>query len=408
MATSTPLEPSLSAPERTRDETVLHWGAALGALVLGTAMVAGVALLHGGRTVVVDGGIGATWDATYRFYEAAWLVAAAAVVVTAVFVHADSSRPSPLSWAALAVAVLAWVSTVPSWWEVVGREAPLPFFDVSTRLVPVWMVMAGASALAGRAWHRWLAVLTVVTGVGLLLLYWVPLVGTGMPTVWAVAFAVALVVGPHPRAAAAADPGAVTAASTPGSATISPRRTGRWYRTPSDAIRLLSGVGPPVAVAVTFLIGYATVSQGTDAPTGDTNFTWMPMGVIVVCGLAALIGLAALSVQTARGAAINASLFWLSTVWLYPAGFVEDGFPESAKAMMVVLSVLSLLPTAIVWGWAALSDDTPKQRPPSPHPRAVSSPHPRAVSRRSAPSTHWPPTGPGGAERPSPRGSSRE
>ena len=270
------------------------------------------------------------------------------------------------------------------------------------------MVMAGASALAGHAWHRWLAVLTVLTGVGLLLLYWVPFLGTGMPTVWAIAFAVAHVVGPHPRAAPAGQSGVAMATSTSGLPTRPPRRTGRWYRTPSGAIRLLSGVGPPVAVAATFLIGYGTVSQGTEAPTGDSSFTWMPMGVIVVCGLAAVIGLAALSVQTARGAAVSASLFWLGTVWLYPAGFVEDGFPQSAKAMMVFLSVLSLLPTGIVCGWAALGDAAPEQGPPLPHPRAVSSQRPRAPSRRSTPSTHWPPTGPGTAERPPPPGSSRE
>jgi hypothetical protein len=396
-------------------------------LVLGPTIAAAVALSSGGRTVVVDNGSGVAWDATYQVFAATSLAAAAAVVVTAVFVHADSSRPSVLSWAALAVAVLAWVLALPLWWEVVGRDAPIPFLGGSTGLVPVWMVMTGVSALAERRWHRWLAVLTVLTGIGLLFLSWVPLLGGGMPAVWAVAFAVAQVVGPHPRAgvASAAEAGAATAMSTSGHATISPGRTGRWYRTPSGAIRLLSGVGPPVAVAATFLFGWVTVSQGTEAPTGDTSFTWMPMGVIAVCGLATLIGFAALSVQTARAAAVSASLFWLSTVWLYPAGFVEDGFPQSAKGMMIFLSVLSLLPTAVVCWWAALGDDTPEQRPSwphpradssqprrwvsPPHPRADSSQHPRAVSRRSTPSTHWPPAGPGAPEEgPTSRGSSRE
>jgi hypothetical protein len=107
---------------------------------------------------------------------------------------------------------------------------------------------------------------------------------------------------------------------------------------------------------VTFLLGYLDVSQWPEAPSGDTSFTWMPAGTIVVCGVVALVGLAALAARTARAAAACSAVFWLGAAWLYPAAFVEDGFPQSAKSLMVVLSVLSLLPTAIVWGWAALGD----------------------------------------------------
>ena len=361
MATLTPLpQQSLPAPARGRDESVLHWGAAIGALVLASALVADVTAFYLGMTPELEGWLGEerAWDAADRFSAVTVLVAASAVVVTAVFVLADSSPPGVLSWVALAVAVLAWVSAVPFWWEVAGREAPLPVSGGTTPLVLLWMVLTGAAALAGGVWHRWLGVLTIVTGAWLFLFYWVPFLGMGALAAWAVIFAVAQVIGPHPAPGVGpvGTAAGATAVTIPGHGPSTTAEQGRWYRAPGTSIRLLSGVAPPVAVAITFLLGWQVVSQWPEAPSGDTSFAWMPAGAIMVCGVVGLVGLAALAVRTARAAAACSTLFWLSTVWLYPAAFVADGFPQSAKSVMVWLSVLSLLPTAIVWLWAAFGD----------------------------------------------------
>ncbi len=375
MATLTPLnQQSLSAPERGRDDARLHWGAALGALVLASATVGSVVGLFLQGAVFLDDwlGQGVAWEVTYRFTAATSLVAAAAVAVTAMFVLADTAPLRVLSWAAVAVAVLAWLSATPWWWEVAGGYAPFWFPVDSTQLVAVWLVLVGADAWGGGTWHRWLGAVTVLAGVAAGVGVMLGFMGVVAVNVWAVVFAVAQLAGPHPAAGAGPAGKAVgaTAASTPGHDTGVTARTGRWQRTPGAFVRLLSGVGPPVAVAITFLIGWQAVSQWPEAPSGDTSFAWMPGGTIIVCGLAALVGLAVLAVRTARAAVACSTVFWLSTAWLYPAAFVEDGFPQSAKATMVGLSMISLLPTAIVWGWAAFGH-APAAPPSAQHPRAV-------------------------------------
>ena len=375
MATLTPLgQQSLSAPERGRDEARLHWGAAVGALVLASAMVGSLVGLFLQGALFLDDWLGpdVAWEVTYRFSAATALVAAAAVVVTAMFVLADTAPLRVLSWAALAVAVLAWLSAAPWWWEVAGGNAPFWFPVDSTQLVAVWLVLVGADALGGGTWHRWLGAVTVLAGVAAGVGVMLGFMGVVAVNAWAVVFAAAQLAGPHPAAGAgpAGKASGTTAASTPGHDTGTTAETGRWHRTPGTFIRLLSGVGPPVAVAATFLMGWQAVSQWPEAPSGDTSFAWMPGGTIIVCGIVALVGLAALAVRTARAAAACSTVFWLSTAWLYPAAFVEDGFPQSAKATMVGLSVLSLLPTAIVWGWAAFGD-APAGPPSARPPRAI-------------------------------------
>ena len=135
--------------------------------------------------------------------------------------------------------------------------------------------------------------------------------------------------------------------------------TGRWSRRPDVALRLLGGVGPPVAVAVCFLLGWNEVSTWPEAPTGDTDFTWMPV-VAIVIGLGyAAVGFLALGART------TGWLLELSTaLWVVPAAMLflgaftsGDGFPASAFSLMTGLALASLLPTLVVAGWAAFGAD---------------------------------------------------
>lgn len=145
----------------------------------------------------------------------------------------------------------------------------------------------------------------------------------------------------------------MSATTTPASSRA--HTTGRWSRRPGLGVRLLGGVGPPVAVAGTFLLGWNEVSTWPEAPTGDTNFTWMPMGAVVIGLGFATVGLLALGVPTAgRLCALSTALWVVPAAMLFLGAFSSgDGFPASASALMTGWALASLLPTLVVAGWAA-------------------------------------------------------
>lgn len=161
----------------------------------------------------------------------------------------------------------------------------------------------------------------------------------------------------------------MTATTTPGSNSAVPET--RWTRRPDIGIRLLAGPAPPLAIATTFLVAWSVVASWPDAPQGDTNFAWMPAGVIVVCVGAALAGLAALAARTGAQVLGLAVFFWLApAALLFPAAFVGDGFPTSAAGLMIGCAALSLVPTAMVAVWVALPDHPvrPVDRPATTRP----------------------------------------
>lgn len=213
MAALTPLtQQSLSAPERGRDESVLHWGAAVGAVVLVGTMAANVvvqALENSGFFTDLLGP-DAGWDVTDRFYAATVLVTSAAVAVTATFLLADSPPPRVMSWLALGLGVVVWAAAAPDWWRLVGQVPPFDVPAGTPQLICLWLFLTGLAALAQRTWHRWLVVVTLVAAV--VAGAWVYLASAGLfawaaavatLAVWAVVFAVAQVTGPHPRPAVA-------------------------------------------------------------------------------------------------------------------------------------------------------------------------------------------------------------
>lgn len=141
-------------------------------------------------------------------------------------------------------------------------------------------------------------------------------------------------------------------------ATPEPSRTpttGRWSRKPGIGVRCLGGFGPPVAVAGAFLLGWNEVSTWPEAPTGDTNFTWMPLGAVVIGLGYAAVGFLALAARTAGWLlAVSTALWVVPAAMLFLGAFSSgDGFPASASSLMTVLALASLLPTLAVAGWAA-------------------------------------------------------
>jgi hypothetical protein len=134
--------------------------------------------------------------------------------------------------------------------------------------------------------------------------------------------------------------------------------TGRWSREPGIGVRRLGGFGPPVAVSVAFLLGWNAVSTWPEAPTGDTNFTWMPMGAVVIGLGFAAVGYLAMAVRTAGWLlALSTALWVVPAAMLFLGAFSSgDGFPASASSLMTGLALASLLPTLVVAWWAAFGE----------------------------------------------------
>jgi hypothetical protein len=113
-----------------------------------------------------------------------------------------------------------------------------------------------------------------------------------------------------------------------------------------------------VAVTACFLTAWVEVSSWPEAPTGDTNFTWMPMGAVVIGLGFAAVGYLAMAVRTAGWLlALSTALWVVPAAMLFLGAFSSgDGFPASASSLMTGLALASLLPTLVVAWWAAFGE----------------------------------------------------
>ena len=181
-----------------RHEQALHWGAAIGAVLLAAGGV--------GDTIIGAVGAGAqTSQVHVRLAAGAMLMVGCGLAMAGVCVHLDTVAPRRLSWVAVVIAVLGWVSVLPAGWVLVtgGEQWPVPVLVAPA--VGLWLPLVGVAALIERTWHRWLGALTVAVAGVLWAGWWITVLVGGLGSVmvavtplWAAVFAVTQVVGPHP------------------------------------------------------------------------------------------------------------------------------------------------------------------------------------------------------------------
>ena len=180
-------------------ERALHWGAAIGAVLLAAGEVTDTVL---GATAA-----GAQVSQVHvRLAAGAGLMVGCGLALAGVCVHLDTVSPRRLSWVAVVVAVLGWVSVLPLCWMLVTGRDQLPAPVLIAPALGLWLPLVGVAALVERTWHRWLGALTVgVAGLLWAGLWLALMAGVRLGPVlvvvtpmWAAVFAVAQVSGPHP------------------------------------------------------------------------------------------------------------------------------------------------------------------------------------------------------------------
>lgn len=197
MTTMSPLSQlSTSPPELARTEAALHWGAAVGGLLAGAAWLLGTITFQLGLDVVPT-------QQLNRMSAASVLLGGFGVALAGVCVHVDTAAPRRWSWLAVVVAMVAYTSSLPSWWVLFTGEFDAVGQSSTGSLCLVWMAVAGLVALVAGTWRPWLAAVTFAAGAGLLLLAQLPLGWVGAVAValllggWSVVFAAAFLLGPH-------------------------------------------------------------------------------------------------------------------------------------------------------------------------------------------------------------------
>jgi hypothetical protein len=131
------------------------------------------------------------------------------------------------------------------------------------------------------------------------------------------------------------------------------------------AVRLLAGVGPPLAVGVAWWVGYSVVDAWPESPGGDVTFAWLGLWVIGLTAFFTFLGLAVLPVGQARGVVIASGVLWLMAVvapFVAIPGYGQpDMFPDTARtlSLMATCAAGSLIPTMLVALWAAKGKVSP-------------------------------------------------
>jgi hypothetical protein len=200
MATMSPVRQlSLPPPARDRSEVVLHWGAALGALLAGAGWLLGTLTFQFSVDVV-------TTQELNRASAASVLLSGFGFALAGVCVHVDTPPPRRWSWLAVVVAMAVYTSSLPAWWVLFTGEFETVGQSSTGSLSLVWLAVAGLVALVMATWRPWLAGISFAVGAGALLLAQFPLGSVGAVGValilgaWSVAFAVTFLLDPHRQA----------------------------------------------------------------------------------------------------------------------------------------------------------------------------------------------------------------
>lgn len=131
-------------------------------------------------------------------------------------------------------------------------------------------------------------------------------------------------------------------------------------------VRLLAGVGPPLAVGVAWWVGYGIVDAWPESPYGDTDFAWLPLFDMELTPVLTLLGLVVLAVREAWGVLIASAALWLLAVVLLFVAIPGYGqpymFPDTGRTLllMATCAAASIIPTLLVALWAAVGKVAPQ------------------------------------------------